>query len=183
VTASARYQDVFRPLLPDCAHVPFGDVAALEEAVARHPGAAAVVIEPVQAEGGVVIPPAGYLAEVAAACRRHDAMLVVDEIQTGLGRLGTWWGVDRDGIVPDIMLVGKGLSGGVVPAAAAVCTPAAFAPFNRDPYLHSSTFGGSPIAAAAAIAALRAIDEERIVQRAGHLGDRLLGRLTTVLGE
>jgi putrescine aminotransferase len=183
VTANPLYQDAFRPLLPDCVHVPYGDPAALEAAVATHPGRACVVVEPVQAEGGVVIPPDGYLTAVAQACRRHGALLVVDEIQTGLGRLGTWWGLDRDGVVPDIMLVGKGLSGGVVPVAAAVCSPAAFAPLNRDPYLHSSTFGGSPLAAAAALAAIDAIDAEGIVPRAAALGARLLDGLRAVFAE
>ncbi|MYS74086.1 aminotransferase class III-fold pyridoxal phosphate-dependent enzyme, partial [Streptomyces sp. SID5926] len=98
----------------------------------------------------------------------------VDEIQTGMGRLGTWWGVDAEGVRPDVLLVGKGLSGGVVPVAAMVATAEAYAPFSRDPYLHTSTFGASPIACAAALATVRAMEEEDTVARAAALGPRIL---------
>ena len=114
----------------------------------RPPAPVSVIVEPVQGEAGVIVPPAGYLAAVQRICRRHDALLIVDEVQTGLGRLGTWWGGDPEGLEPDVMLVGKGLSGGVVPVAAVVATAAAYRPFDRDPFLHSSTFAGSPLAAA-----------------------------------
>jgi putrescine aminotransferase len=104
-------------------------------------------------------------------------MLVLDEVQTGLGRLGTWWGADRDGVRPDVLLVGKGLSGGVVPVAAMVATARAYRPFSADPFLHTSTFAGSPIAMAAATAAVTAIRDEGLVDRARQLGDRLLADL------
>lgn len=174
VTANPMYQDLFRPLLPDVVHVPYGDLDAMCAAVAERAGRVCVVLEPVLGEGGVRIPPPGYLAGVAAACREHGALLVVDEIQTGLGRLGSWWGVSTEDVVPDILLVGKGLSGGVVPVAAAVCRPEVYAPFARDPFLHSSTFGASPLACAAAKAAIDTIEAEDVVRRAATLGRQLL---------
>jgi putrescine aminotransferase len=180
LTANELYQAPFRPLLPSVAHVPFGDAAALGALLAQTPDAC-VVVEPVQGEGGVVVPPAGYLTEVAALCAAHGALFVLDEVQTGLGRLGSWWGADRDGVAPDVLLVGKGLSGGVVPVAAMVATARAYRPFGDDPFLHTSTFAGSPIAMAAAAAAVTAIREEGLVARAASLGSRLLDGLRSAL--
>lgn len=178
LTANETYQAPFRPLLPDVVHVPFGDADALGDALTPE---SCVVVEPVQGEGGVVVPPAGYLAEVARRCSAAGAMLVLDEVQTGLGRLGSWWGADRDGVRPDVLLVGKGLSGGVVPVAAMVATAGAYRPFGDDPFLHTSTFAGSPIAMAAATAAVTTIRDEGLVERARVLGERLLGDLTAAL--
>jgi putrescine aminotransferase len=180
LTANELYQAPFRPLLPDIEHVPFGDAAALGEVLDRTDDAC-VVLEPVQGEGGVVIPPPGYLTEVARLCASSDAMLVLDEVQTGLGRLGSWWGADRDGVRPDVLLVGKGLSGGVVPVAAMVATARAYRPFGDDPFLHTSTFAGSPIAMAAATAAVTAIRDEGLVERAAVLGARMLAGLRAAL--
>lgn len=178
LTASETYQAPFRPLLPDVVHVPFGDAAALGAVLTAD---SCVVLEPVQGEGGVVVPPAGYLAEVARRCAAAGAMLVLDEVQTGLGRLGSWWGADREDVRPDVLLVGKGLSGGVVPVAAMVATARAYKPFGDDPFLHTSTFAGSPIAMAAATAAVTAIRDEDLVERARTLGERLLRDLRTAL--
>ena len=178
LTANEAFQAPFRPLLPDVVHVPFGDAAALGAVLTPE---ACVVLEPVQGEAGVVVPPAGYLADVARRCREAGAMLVLDEAQTGLGRLGSWWGADREGVRPDVLLVGKGLSGGVVPVAAMVATARAYRPFSDDPFLHTSTFAGSPIAAAAATAAVTAIRDEGLVDRAGELGARLLSGLAEAL--
>ena len=182
VTAKDKYQDPFRPLLPDVAAVPFGDASALEAALSAVAGRGCVIVEPIQGEGGVQIPPAGYLREVAMLCRIYGAMLVIDEIQTGLGRLGSWWGIDAEGVVPDILLVGKGLSGGVVPIAAMVATPQAYAPFANDPYLHTSTFAASPLACAAATAAIEAMWAENLPRRAAALGDSLLSGLRQIVG-
>jgi putrescine aminotransferase len=179
LTANELYQAPFRPLL-DVLHVPFGDAGALRELLARTDDAC-VVLEPVQGEGGVVLPPPGYLAEAARLCRAAGAMLVLDEVQTGLGRLGSWWGADREGVVPDVLLVGKGLSGGVVPVAAMVATARAYKPFGDDPFLHTSTFAGSPIAMAAATAAVTAIRDEGLVERAASLGARMLADLRAAL--
>ncbi|MET9409012.1 aminotransferase class III-fold pyridoxal phosphate-dependent enzyme [Streptomyces sp. NPDC002935] len=180
LTGRDLFRDPFAPLLPDVEHVAYGDSTALEEALLRHPGECCVVVEPVQGEAGVVIPPDGYLTGVQELCRRHDAFFVLDEVQTGLGRLGAWWGADMEGITPDALLVGKGLSGGIVPVSAVVATPAAFAVFDRDPYLHTSTFSGAPLAMAAARGALAAIHDDGLVERARVLGDELLVRLREI---
>ena len=182
VTGRDVYRRPFEPLLPDVEFVPFGDLEALAGALRPAPEAC-VILEPVQAEAGVVVPPDGYLAGAARACDEVGALLIVDEIQTGLGRLGVWWGVDRDGVVPDILLVGKALSGGIVPVSAVVASEDVFRPLSRDPLIHSSTFSGSPIAMAAAIAAIEAIEEESLVERAAALGGRLLGLIRSTLEE
>ncbi|HET9380245.1 MAG TPA: aminotransferase class III-fold pyridoxal phosphate-dependent enzyme [Streptomyces sp.] len=174
VTANATYQTPFRPLLPDVTQVAFGDGDDLERALVQRRDRACVVLEPVQGEAGVRIPERGYLRTVARLCRTYGALLVVDEIQTGMGRLGTWWGVDAEDVSPDVMLVGKGLSGGVVPVAAMTATEAAYEPFSRDPYLHTSTFGASPIACAAALATVETMEREDTVARAAALGARIL---------
>ncbi|GAA3245966.1 aspartate aminotransferase family protein [Streptomyces labedae] len=179
LTAKPLYQDPFRPLLP-AEHVPYGDADALAQALAEG-GPACVILEPVQGEGGAIVPPHGYLTRVQQLCTEHDAMFVLDEIQTGLGRLGTWWGADTEGIRPDVLLVGKNLSGGVIPVAAAVATAAAYAPFDKDPFLHTSTFAASPVAMAAAAAAVAAIRDEQLVDRARTLGRELLQRLEHAL--
>lgn len=183
VTANRAYQQPFEPLLPDTCQVPYGDLPAMREALAARAGRGCVIVEPVQGEGGVRVPPPGYLWGVAAACAEFGAFLVVDEIQSGLGRLGMWWGCDLEAVVPDVLLVGKGLSGGVVPAAAMMARPAAYLPFGRDPILHSSTFGASPIACAAALAAVETIRDEGIVDRAARLGERLLDDIRAVVAK
>lgn len=180
LTMRDTFQAPFHPLLPQVSSVPFGDAAALAERLAVVPDCC-VVIEPIQGEGGVVIPPAGYLRQVQQLCREHDALLVLDEIQTGLGRLGAWWGADREQLSPDILLVGKNLSGGVVPVAAMVATPAVYAPFSRDPFLHTSTFAAAPIAMAAAAAAIRVIEDEDIIARSRDLGAQILAGLREIL--
>ncbi|MEU0353067.1 aminotransferase class III-fold pyridoxal phosphate-dependent enzyme [Streptomyces sp. NPDC006237] len=179
LTAKPFYQAPFRPLLP-AEHVPYGDACALEKALEQGE-AACVVVEPVQGEGGVILPPAGYLADVQRLCAAHGALFVLDEIQTGLGRLGTWWGATPEDVRPDVLLVGKNLSGGIIPVAAAVATKEAYAPFDRDPFLHTSTFAAAPVAMAAAAAAVTAIDEERLVERAADLGQTILHLLHQAL--
>ena len=181
ITANPLYQQPFRPLLPGVVEVGFGDLHELEAALVAADGTACFIVEPVQGEGGVVVPPAGYLSAAAALCRHHGALLIVDEIQTGLGRLGDWWGIDAEGVVPDLLLVGKGLSGGVIPVAAVVATPAAYGPFAKDPYLHPSTFGGSPVACAAAYAAVTVTRELDLPARARVLGEQLLAGLRHVV--
>jgi putrescine aminotransferase len=175
VTGRTQYRSPFEPLLPGVVFVPFGDIAALRAAMCGHRGRAAVILEPVQAEGGVRIPPPGYLRDVAHACRAGDAMLILDEIQTGLGRLGAWWGADIEGITPDVLLSGKILGGGVMPVGGVIATAEAFAPLNDDPMLHSSTFAGSPLAAAAVTATIHVILEEGLVERSATLGATVLG--------
>jgi len=181
VTGRAQYREPFAPLVPGVEFVPFGDTAALDAALARDGERTAVILEPVQAEGGVNIPPAGYLRHVRAACTRAGAMLILDEIQSGLGRLGTWWGADAEAISPDVLLAGKILGGGVMPVGGVIATAEAFAPLNEDPLLHSSTFAGSPLAAAAVTATLGVLHDEGLVERADHLGRVVLDMVRDVV--
>lgn len=181
MTANDVFQDPFRPLLPDVTHVPYGDAAALEIALAAMPGEACVIVEPVQGEAGVIVPPEGYLRAVQALCRAYDALFVLDEVQTGLGRLGSWWGANRESVTPDVLLAGKALSGGVVPVAAAMATAEAFAAFDKDPYIHTSTFSGAPLAMAAARGAIAAIREDDLVIRARALGTELLDQISAIM--
>ena len=167
VTGRPQYREPFLPLLPGVQFLPFGDLGALREALTAD---CVVLLEPVQAEGGVRLPPAGYLAGVRAACDDAGAVLVLDEIQSGMGRLGAWWGADLARITPDVLLSGKALGGGVVPVGAVVASPRMFAPLNADPLLHSSTFAGSPLAAAAATATIDTIEQEGLLERVRTLG-------------
>lgn len=172
VMGSESQRQPFLPLLENVDLVPFGDLEALRNALEAGPPAG-VILEPVQGEAGVRIPPPGYLKGVESTCREHGAVLVLDEIQTGLGRLGAWWGADRDDVVPDLLLVGKGLSGGVIPVSAVVGSEAIFAVASRDPAMLSSTFSGAPVAMAAARAAIEALEQEKVVERAGRLGRQI----------
>jgi putrescine aminotransferase len=182
-SGNSVFREPFLPLLPGVSQVPFGDADALAAVLAEHVGECCVLLEPIQAEGGVKLPDPRYLADVAAACAEHEAMLIVDEIATGLGRIGWWWGSDRCGVVPDVLLVGKPLSGGVVPVSAMVASEQAFAPLDRDPFIHSATFAGSPIAMAAVSATIDVLEDERVPDRAAALGARLLAELRDALAD
>ncbi len=179
-TAKEVYQKPFRPLLPDFHHLPFGDADALEAELAAHPGEVCVILEPVQGEGGVIIPPKGYLKRVEELVREHDGFLILDEIQSGFGRLGEWWGADFEDVRPDVLLAGKALGGGVLPVSAAVATRKAFRPFDKDPYIHTATFSGQPVLMAAVQGAVRAMKEDRLVTRATDLGTALLPRIAEI---
>ncbi|MGW0246336.1 aspartate aminotransferase family protein [Nocardia goodfellowii] len=183
VTGKALFQDPFRPLLPGITHVPFGSAEALAAALAQHAGEACVILEPIQGEAGVVIPPAGYLATVAALCAEYDALLIIDEIQTGLGRTGSWWAIEQEQVRPDILLSGKALGGGVLPVSAAIASEAVYTVLDRDPFLHTSTFAGAPIAMAAVCGALEAITDDRLVERAATLGTLLFTQLEAVVAQ
>lgn len=174
ITGRPQYRTPFEPLLPDVDFIPYGDAAAVDGALARDGARTCVFLEPVQGEGGVISPPPGYLRAVRERCSAAGALLIADEIQTGLGRLGRWWGVDADGVTPDILLVGKILSGGVIPVGAVVATTEVFAPLDADPLLHSSTYAGNPLAAVAAAETVRVIEREGLVTRAAALGAHLL---------
>ena len=173
VTDNPTYRTPYESLLSSAAFIPFGDVAALQAELDRSERSC-VLLEPIQSEAGVIIPPNGYLKQVEESCRDHEAFLVVDEISTGLGRLGCWWGVAREQVVPDALLAGKALSGGVMPVAAAIFTAEAYAPLNRDPFLHTSTFGGNPLAAVAARTTVEVVERHGLVNRAQQSGEALL---------
>jgi putrescine aminotransferase len=174
-----RLRRPFEPLLPNCARVPFGDLTRLADALARE-DVAAFVVEPIQGEGGAVLPPPGYLKEAAALCRKHGTLFVADEIQTGLGRTGSFLACDEEGVIPDVVTLAKGLSGGIVPIAATVTTRAlhraAYGSMDRFD-LHSSTFAGSALGCTAALETLRVIDDEKLAARAAAAGLRLRTRL------
>ncbi|HKP92225.1 MAG TPA: aminotransferase class III-fold pyridoxal phosphate-dependent enzyme [Thermoleophilaceae bacterium] len=183
LTGRAKYRDPFAPLLEGVTHVPYGDADAIAAVLAAAPGECAVFVEPVQGEGGVRIPPPGYLRAVEGLCREHGALLVLDEIQTGLGRLGMWWGAEIDAVRPDVLLSGKILGGGVLPVSAVVATPEVYARLNRDPYLHSSTFANSPVMAAAAAATVEVLEGSGVIEATAAIGDSLLERLRDVVAE
>jgi putrescine aminotransferase len=170
VTGRAQYRDPFGPLLPMVDFVEFGDAAALGPLLTAE---STVLLEPVQAEGGVRLPPDGYLQQVRQACTETGAVMILDEIQSGLGRLGAWWGADLAGITPDVLLTGKILGGGVMPVGGVAASAQLYAPLNADPLLHSSTFAGSPLAAAAVTATIGAIKSEGLIGRARELGPRV----------
>jgi putrescine aminotransferase len=172
ISGRDTFQTPFRPLLADVRHVPFGEASALDEALRD---AAAFVVEPVQGEGGVKVPPEGYLRAAREACDRAGALLIADEVQTGLGRCGYLFGCNRDGVVPDVMTLAKGLSGGIVPVGAYIARADVWnRAYAKAPLVHTSTFGGSEIACAAAIAAMDVLIEERLVENARARGAELL---------
>jgi putrescine aminotransferase len=181
VSGRETFQTPFRPLLADSACVPYGETASLEETLRD---AAAFIVEPVQGEGGVHVPPVGYLRDVRAICDRTGALFIADEIQTGLGRCGYRFACDRDGVVPDVMTLAKGLSGGVVPVGAFIAKRQAWErAFGRAPLLHTSTFGGGEIACAAALAAMDVLEEEGLSARARTRGDQLLRGAEAIAAE
>jgi putrescine aminotransferase len=137
--------------------------------------AAAFIVEPVQGEGGVNVPPAGYLREVREICNATGALFIADEVQTGLGRCGLLFGCDRDGVVPDVMTLAKGLSGGIVPVGAYIARPSVWnAAYAKHPVMHTSTFGGNELACAAALAAMNVLVEDDLVENARARGEQLL---------
>jgi putrescine aminotransferase len=181
VTGRPSFQGPFTPLLDGVEFVPYGDLEAMEAALSRARDQACVILEPVQGEAGVIIPPVGYLSEIRRLCSEYGALLVIDEIQTGLGRLGTWWGCE--GVVPDILLSGKVLGGGVVPVGAAIASSNVYAGLNRDPFLHSSTFAGNPLAMSAVIATIETLQREDVPSRAASLGATILEGVQGILRE
>jgi acetylornithine/N-succinyldiaminopimelate aminotransferase len=168
LTGQPAKQQPFAPLPGYVTHVPYGDVAALEAAVADD--TAAVFLEPIMGEGGVVVPPAGYLAAAREITSRHGALLAVDEVQTGVGRTGDFFAHQHDGVTPDIVTLAKGLGGGLPIGACLALGPAADL---MTPGMHGSTFGGNPVCTAAALAVLRVLNDDGLVERAGMLGKTL----------
>ena len=183
VSGHAKHRAPFEPLLPGCAIVPWGDVDAIAREV-RKRDVAAVVLEPMQGEGGMRPPPSGYLTEVARLCRRYGTLLILDEIQTGLGRTGKMFGADHDGVVADVVCVAKGLSGGLVPISAYLTRKdiwqRAYGSLARYD-VHSATFSGGAVACAAALATLEVLERERLPARAGELGTYLGEQLRNVV--
>ena len=182
-TSKAFFREPFLPLL-DWTHVPFGDAEAL--AMILKSGdftgdrVAAVVIEPIQGEGGINVAPPGYLAKARELCDQYGAMLVFDEVQSGMARTGKMFACEHDGVTPDLMALGKGFGGGVMPIGAVVGTPRTWQRYIENPLLHTTTFGGNPVACAAAIATIHVILEEGLAQQAGEKGEHLLRHLNAL---
>lgn len=183
LSASGRdiYRHPFEPLLQWFVHVPFGDAEALERAIDDE--TAAVILEPIQGEGGVIIPPEDYLAVARKVCSERGALLILDEVQTGFGRTGANFAMEHYGIVPDLVAIAKSLGGGVMPIGAAVGNERSFKGLFENPLIHSSTLGGNPLACAAACAAIEVLQEERLSERAKSNGDYFITRLRCVASE
>jgi putrescine aminotransferase len=186
LTVSGRdlYRTPFEPLIPDVRQVPFGDLGALDAAVSER--TAAVILEPVQGEGGVIVPPEGYLRGARALTRERGALLIADEVQTGFGRTGRMFACEHEGVEPDIICLAKALGGGVMPLGAFCGTAAVWEPFRTKPWLHTSTFGspgGNPMACAAGLAAIRVLQEEGLAERAAELGALFLEQLRALQAE
>ncbi|HEX5863366.1 MAG TPA: ornithine--oxo-acid transaminase, partial [Casimicrobiaceae bacterium] len=175
-SSDPQYGDGFGPFAPGFKLIPFGDAAALAAAIT--PYTAAFLVEPIQGEGGIVVPPAGYLAECARICREHRVLLLADEIQTGMGRTGKFLACEHEGVVPDGVALGKALGGGMLPVSAFVATNEVMQVFR--PGDHGSTFGGNPLAATVALEALAVLYDERLIERSAEQGTYLLAQLQTI---
>jgi len=183
LSASGRavYKTPFEPLLPGFRHVPFGDAAAIEEAIDDTVGA--VILEPIQSEAGIIAPPEGYLRQVREICDEAGVLLILDEVQTGLARTGTMFACDAEGVAPDIITLGKALGGGAMPIGAFTSTAEIWEAFRDNPLIHSSTFGGNPLACRAAMAALEVIAEEQLCDKAWERGAQLMAGLQKVAAQ
>lgn len=176
LSTEESYKRHFGPFTPGFVTVPYGDTAALEAAIT--PNTVGFLVEPIQGEGGVVMPPEGYLAEAANICAHHNVLFIADEIQTGLGRTGALFASQHEGVRPDITIIGKALSGGFYPVSAVLTDLDVLGLFQ--PGDHGSTFGGNPLASAIGRAALTVIVEENLVERSRELGAYFKGRLARI---
>lgn len=175
-SSEAQYRDHFGPFGGGFVHVPFGNARALEAAIT--PSTAAFLVEPVQGEAGIIVPPEGYLAECARICRERNVLLIVDEVQTGLGRTGKVLACHHEGVRPDGIVLGKALGGGLLPVSAFCAREDVMGVFR--PGDHGSTFGGNALGAAVGLAALDVLRDERLADRAAEMGDYLLRRLKAI---
>ncbi|MEK6751570.1 MAG: ornithine--oxo-acid transaminase [Chloroflexota bacterium] len=170
------YRDDFGPFTPGFVVVEYGNADALEKAIT--PNTAAVMLEPIQGEAGVIIPPAGYLKKVAETCKKNNVLFIADEIQTGLARTGKLFASDHEGVRPDVVIVGKALAGGFYPVSAVLADKPILGLFSAGE--HGSTFGGNPLAAAVARASLRVIREEKLAERSQQLGEYFVEQLSEI---
>ena len=172
-SSEAQYRDGFGPFTPGFVSVPFGDSAALERAIT--PNTAAFLVEPIQGEAGIVLPPVGYLKRAREICTRYNVLLICDEVQTGMGRTGRNFAFEHDGVKPDGVILGKALGGGLLPVSAFVARKDVMAVFT--PGDHGSTFGGNPLACAVGLAAINVLQRDQLAQQAADMGAYVLGRL------
>jgi ornithine--oxo-acid transaminase len=171
-----QYRDGFGPLTPGFRVIPYGDANALRQAITPH--TCAFLVEPIQGEAGIVIPPAGFLEQAERICREQNVLFIADEIQSGLGRTGKLFAFQHEGVRPDAIIIGKALSGGFYPVSAVLAKQEVLGVFN--PGDHGSTFGGNPLACAVARASLRVLIEEKLVERSAELGAYFLDQLRTI---
>src|SRR5271165_4513815 len=175
-STDAKYRDGFGPFTPGFKVIPFGDAKALREAIT--PNTCAFLVEPIQGEAGIIIPPPGFLKLAEEICRENRVLLIVDEIQAGLGRTGKLFAFEHEGVRPDAVIIGKALSGGFYPVSAVLASKEVLGVFH--PGDHGSTFGGNPLGCAVARAALRVLVEEKLMERSAELGDYFLKKLQGV---
>ncbi len=175
-SSEAQYRAGFGPFPAGFKLLPYGDLKAVEAAM--HKNVAAILVEPIQGEGGIIVPPAGYLKGLRELTKKHNALLVCDEIQSGLGRTGKMFAFDHEGIRPDIVIIGKALSGGLYPVSGILADDPVMGVFH--PGDHGSTYGGNPVAAAVGRVALRTLVEEKMVENSATLGEYFLGKLKAI---
>lgn len=180
LTATGRdlFRKPFEPLLQHFTHVDFGDIDSLDSAIDNE--TAAVILEPIQGEGGIIVPPDGYLTAVRKLCDKYGVLLIADEVQTGIGRTGKWFGVDHEGVTPDIMALAKALGGGIMPIGSFTATKEVWSGLIESPFLHTSTFGGNQMACVAGLATLKVIEEEDLLARGSSAGKYLKAGLEEI---
>lgn len=180
---SATGREVFRkpfePLLNGFVHVPFGDPEAIEKAIGKN--TAAVILEPIQGEGGIHVPPPGYLRKVRQITKKKGVLLILDEVQTGMGRTGRMFACEHESVTPDILCLAKALSGGVVPIGCFLATSKIWKVLEPNPTIHNSTFGGNPLACTAASACLEVLMEEHLPARAAVMGNYFMRKLSELI--
>lgn len=175
-SSEEQYKEGFGPYTPGFKIIPYGDIDALRNAVT--PQTCAFLLEPIQGEAGIIIPPEGYLKEAEKICKDNNVLLMIDEIQTGFGRTGKMFAFEHENVEPDVIIIGKALSGGYYPVSAVLAKKEILSVFN--PGDHGSTFGGNPLGCAVARAALRVITDENLINRSAELGKDFLERLKTI---
>lgn len=174
-TGREIFRTPFQPLLSGFIHVPFGDIAAIKQAISSK--TAAIIVEPIQGEGGIILPPENYLKKLRQLCDENNILLIADEVQTGMGRTGKWFAVDHENVVPDILALAKALGGGVMPIGAIVARPKVWEKFIESPFLHTTTFGGNQLACVAGLATIETLLEEKLLAQATENGAYFLQEL------
>jgi ornithine--oxo-acid transaminase len=171
-----QYKDGFGPFTPGFTMLPYGDLEKVKQAM--NPNVVGILIEPIQGESGIIIPAAGYLSGIKQLCEEHNALMITDEIQSGLGRTGKLFAFEHEGIRPDMVIIGKALAGGFYPVSAVLASTAVMNVFN--PGDHGSTFGGNPVGCAVAREAMKVLVEEKMVENSAELGEYFLNKLRTI---
>jgi len=180
-TAKGVFRKPFLPLMPGFHHVPYGNADAvammLESCAFVGEDVAAVIVEPIQGEGGVIIPPDDYLPRLRELCDQYGTLLILDEVQTGMGRTGTMFACERNNVVPDLLCLAKAFGGGIMPIGATVARKPIWEKLIENPFLHTTTFGGNPVCCAAAIANINVLMEEKLPQRSAESGAYMMSKL------